>query len=122
MSKKILIIEDEETISHMFASMLKEAGFKIETAENGKVGLEKIREFKPDLIMLDILMPEMNGYEVLKQLKSKDEQGHIPVLVLTSLSQEEQEKKARLLGAAGFLQKDNVHLKDILDKVNSFLD
>lgn len=119
--KKILVIEDDLAILPMFRSMLKEAGFKVETAENGKIGLEKIEQFGPDLILLDILMPVMNGYDVLKQMKPNEKGEHIPVIVLTSLGQETDEDMARSLGANDFIRKTDVHLGDIVNKINKFL-
>ncbi|MBU4332450.1 response regulator [Patescibacteria group bacterium] len=121
MAKKVLIIEDEESLRHMFASMLKTNGFEVETAENGELGFKKVKQWDPDLILLDLLMPVMDGYDVLKRLKSEDEGGHIPVIVLTSLSRGEEERKAKLLGADDFLRKDDVHLQDIIDKIGKLI-
>lgn len=105
----------------MFASMLKTNGFEVETAENGELGFKKVKQWDPDLILLDLLMPVMDGYDVLKRLKSEDEGGHIPVIVLTSLSRGEEERKAKLLGADDFLRKDDVHLQDIIDKIGKLI-
>lgn len=121
MASKILVIEDEESILKMLESVLKEAGFEVATATNGKVGLEKVSEFKPDLIFLDILMPVMNGFEVLKNLKVDDHGQNIPVIVLSNLGEESYERKAKALGADDFLVKTGVHLSDILDKVKKVL-
>ncbi len=122
MPKRILVIEDDPALLRMFESMLEEASFEVETARNGKLGLEKIKEYRPDLILLDVLMPVMDGYEVLKNLKTWEDGGKIPVIVLTSLGQEKDEKTARALGASDFLNKDDIHLAGILDKINKLLD
>ncbi|MBU2236240.1 response regulator, partial [Patescibacteria group bacterium] len=113
MSNKVLIIEDDKPIQQVIKSMLITEGYEAETADNGEEGLEVMKEFKPDVIMLDIMMPVMSGFDFLKHLKDES----IPVIVLTSLGQEIVEKKVRALGAKYFLQKNDIHLDDIKNKI-----
>ena len=85
--KRILIIEDELPLREAFAFLLKSEGYEVEVAENGKVGLEKLKTFQPDIILLDLLMPVMNGIEFLKaQSKVRDTEIHYKTLVLSNLS------------------------------------
>ncbi len=118
MATKVLVIEDEKSLLFMFKSMLEKANFEVETAEDGQTGLDMVDKFQPDLILLDIMLPVMDGYEVLKNLKPTVE---IPVIVLTSLNQEDVEKKARLLGASDFVRKDDIHLTELLEKINTVI-
>jgi len=121
MTKKILVIEDDLPILQMFGSVLTEAGYKVETAENGSIGLDKVREFKPNLIILDIKMPVMDGYGVLKSLEPDEDGKIIPVIVLTSLVGENDEKLAKSLGATDFINKSDIHVDDILVMVKKHL-
>lgn len=86
LGKRILIVEDEKPLREAFAFLLKSEGFSIELAENGKVGLEKLRTFNPNLILLDMLMPVMNGEEFLRQAKLKVSHPEVSTLVLSNLS------------------------------------
>ncbi len=121
MAKKILVIEDNIALINLFKSILIEAGYKVEGAENGKIGLEKIEKFKPDLILLDILLPRVSGFEILKNLREIPSTYDLPVIVLSELGSEKNIKKCLELGAKDFLIKSNVHLEDILEKVKSVL-
>lgn len=85
--KRILIIEDELPLREAFAFLLKSEGYEVEVAENGKVGLDKLRAFDPDIVLLDLLMPVMNGIEFLKaQAKQRNPKLHYKTLVLSNLS------------------------------------
>lgn len=121
MTKKIIVIEDDLPILQMFSSLLKDVGYKVETAENGSIGLEKIRKFNPDLIILDIKMPVMDGYGVLKNLKPDENDKIPPVIVLTSLVGENDEGLAKSLGATDYINKGDIHVDDILDMVKKYL-
>ena len=118
MRAKILIVEDDKSLRFVFKSMLVTAGFEVETAKNGQEGLKKVDKYKPDLILLDVVMPVMDGYDFLKNLKADIK---IRVIVLTGLNKEEVEMKAKLLGADDFLRKDDIHLTELLEKVNKVL-
>lgn len=87
MNKKILIIDDDSTIIYIYSTVLKTANFLIATASNGKEGLEKALSEKPDLILLDISMPLMDGLEMLEKLRQENDYGKkVPVILLTNLS------------------------------------
>jgi DNA-binding response OmpR family regulator len=102
---KILIIDDEPELVKAIEVRLKANGYEVETAYDGEQGIKKAEEFRPDLIILDIVMPKLNGYEVCKILKSKQDTRNIPILVLTASQQRELEKKCLALGAKVALMK-----------------
>ncbi|MCK5450814.1 MAG: response regulator [Candidatus Omnitrophica bacterium] len=105
MAKKILVVDDEPHIVLLVKSRLKANGFEVVTAENGLMGYEKAKEEHPDLIILDVLMPELNGYETLLKLKSDEETKNIPVIMFTAKSQIEDVEKAQEAGACDYVVK-----------------
>jgi DNA-binding response OmpR family regulator len=118
--RKILIIEDEGTLSFLLSKALKSSGFEVEKAINGEEGIEKIKTIKPDLILLDLLLPGMDGFDFLAKLKQDIEHESIPVVVISNLSTEDAIKRAIELGAAKYLIKANVDLNEIVSVVKSF--
>ena len=91
--KKIIIVEDENFLVDMYKLKFEQAGFDVLTAENGKRGLELSLKEKPDLILLDIVLPEMDGFEVLAELKKNKQTKDIPVLIFSNLGQKEEIEK-----------------------------
>jgi CheY-like chemotaxis protein len=118
MAAKILIVEDDKSLRHVFKSMLATAGYFVETAENGQEGLIKLEKFQPNLILVDVVMPVMGGFDLLRNLKADLK---IPVIVLTGLNDNKVEMEARLLGADDFIRKDDIHLTELLEKVKKAL-
>lgn len=104
-SYKILIIDDEVDLTNMAKIQLELTGFSVETAFDGAEGIKKVSEFLPDLILLDIRMPDLDGFQVLQKLKEKTETADIPVVMFTTCSRKEDEDKAYLLGAIDYLTK-----------------
>lgn len=102
---KILIVDDEEKNLRLMSAILKNYDYSFETAKNGFEALEKTKEFNPDLIFLDIMMPEMDGYEACKRLKQDPETQHIPVVMVTALTERESRIKCLEAGANDFLTK-----------------
>jgi DNA-binding response OmpR family regulator len=117
---KILIVEDDNFLLSMYSTKFKQEGFEILAAENGEKGL-KLAQEKPDVILLDIILPKMDGFEVLKNLKSQKETADIPVILLTNLSQQDDTKKGMSLGAAGYFIKAHFMPSEVVDKVKSYL-
>lgn len=115
-SKKILIIEDERPLAHALELKLGHAGYEIEVAYTGAEGLEKARKGKFALILLDLILPEMDGFTVLTQLGKKAK-----VIVLSNLGQEEDKKKAADLGAVEYCVKANTPLSEIVKTIQSVL-
>ena len=118
---KILIVEDEEILLAALKEELLTGGYQVEGAGDGLEGLEKVKTFKPDLILLDLLMPKMDGMEMLQKLKADSEIRDVPVVILTNLSDYERISEALSLGAMDYLVKANYKLEDLLDKVKTVL-
>lgn len=114
--KKILIIEDEKSLVDVMRMKLRGLGYEVDCAQNGEEGLEKAKEGKPDAILLDIIMPGMNGYEVLERLKADPETETIPVVILSNSGRDEEVEKGRKLGAVDFLIKSQLSLEEMAEK------
>lgn len=120
--KKILIIEDEKFLLEMYDMRLTAAGFEVITALEGKEGLHLAVEKKPDLIILDIVLPEISGYEILRMLKKDPDTKDITVLVFSNLSQEEEIQKGLDLGASDYVVKTEVTPSQLVEKVKKMLE
>ncbi len=116
---KILIIEDEKSLVDVLQSKLKKEGYKIEYAYDGEEGLKKIESWQPDLILLDIVMPKKNGYEVLEELNKKGSK--IPVIIISNSGQVVEIEKTKKLGAVDHLIKTEFSPTDVLRKVENYL-
>lgn len=103
--KTVLVIDDENYINRLVQFNLKEDGYDVITASGGREGLELIRKRRPDLVILDIAMPEFDGFAVLEKIREDEKLKNTPVLVLTAKVMEEVESRARSLGALGFITK-----------------
>lgn len=121
MNKKILIIEDEPTLQKVMTKMLQDEGFEIKNALDGETGLLVASEFNPDLILLDLILPRKNGFEVLDQLKQNEETKAIPVLVLSNLENSQDIQRAVSLGAIGYLVKSNYDIENIIKKIKEVI-
>lgn len=121
MNKKILIIEDEKPLLSALEEFLEKAGYEIEKAENGQEGLEKYATNKPDLILLDLLMPVMDGITFLQKIKNEDGILPIPVIVLTNLSDDTKVAEAIENGASDYLVKADWKLEEVAEKIKKTL-
>ena len=119
MSKKILIIEDEQTLVKALSESLVQKGYEIETAADGEEGLQKIKELKPDLVLLDLILPKMDGFAILQKLRSDDEIKDTKVMVLTNLS--DVTEKVIDMGAIDCLVKSDASIDEIQGKIESKL-
>ena len=102
---KILIIDDEQVLLDLYRDVLVEKGHNVLTARRGEDGIKIAMQEQPELILLDILMPDMNGFDVAEHLKSQDVTKNIPIYLLTNLPEESSDEKAKQLGVAGYLMK-----------------
>ena len=118
---KILIIEDDPLMSRLYEKIFKFEGFEVELAVDGQEGLEKVRTSKPTLILLDIMMPKMNGLQVLEKLKADPETKAIPVVMLTNLAGQQDAEKALTLGAVKYIVKSEYEPKQITNMVKEIL-
>ncbi|MFA5926285.1 MAG: response regulator [Parcubacteria group bacterium] len=119
-SKKILIVEDDRSLQNALSEMLNQEGYEIVCAFDGEEALEKIKEENFDLVLLDIILPKKDGYEVLAEIK-KSEKKDVPVLILTNLEEVDNVQKALSLGATTFMVKSDFSLKDVLEKIKENL-
>lgn len=121
MAKKVIIIEDDAFLVKVYHPKFVSAGFELLTATNGVDGLELIKKESPDLILLDLIMPEKSGFEVLQELKADPVLSAIPVIVLSNLGQEADMKKALEIGAKDYIVKADTTLKEVIEKSMSIL-
>jgi len=119
--KTILFIEDESTLQKTFGDILTEDKYKMISALDGKTGLRLAKSEKPDLILLDLVLPSMHGFEVLKRLKQDPETEKIPVIILTNLEKMEDVKEAIELGANTYLVKTQYRIEEVMEKVKKAL-
>lgn len=118
---KIAIIEDDQAISQMYRFKFEAEGYKVETAENGKLGLELAESMKPDIILLDLMMPEMTGDEALEKMRATDWGKKIKVIILTNVGEQEIPEKIRQLGVSGIILKANMTPRQVADVVKKQL-
>lgn len=121
MPKTILFIEDELGLQKTFGDILREEGYEMLTALDGEVGLRLTKEKKPDLILLDLILPKMDGFEFLEKLKENPEIKNIPVIILTNLERTEDVERALELGAKTYLVKADYSLEEVIRKVKKTL-
>ncbi len=119
--KKILFIEDESALQKTFGEVLKQEGYEMISALDGETGLRLAKSKKPDLILLDLILPNVHGFEVLKQLKEAGETKKIPIIVLTNLEKIGDVEKAIELGATTYLVKAQYSLQEVVEKVKKAL-
>ena len=119
--RKVLVVEDDRTLARLYATKLEKSGYEVEVAFDGKEGLEKAASFQPDVILLDIIIPKIDGFAVLEQLQ-KDPQAHqIAVILLTNLGQDEDVAKGKQLGARDYLVKSQFTPAEIVKKMEAAL-
>ncbi|OGY47415.1 MAG: hypothetical protein A3J65_00080 [Candidatus Buchananbacteria bacterium RIFCSPHIGHO2_02_FULL_45_11b] len=119
--KSILLVEDDEFLAELYATKLKLEGYEISLAGDGEKGLKMIKEKKPDLILLDIILPRKDGFEILKAMKADKELKNIPVILLTNLSQKDEVKKGLDLGANDYLIKAHFMPSEVVKKIKQYL-
>ena len=119
-SKKIVILEDDLALVTSLSRALESDGFEIYSAVDGETGLRTIAEKKPDLVILDIILPRKSGFEVMEALSADKELSKIPVMVLTNLESSQDVNRMMELGAKSFLVKTNSSLDEVLIKVKGF--
>lgn len=118
-SKKVLSIEDDAFLSSLVSGKLVEIGFSVVTASTGKDGLAKATLEHPDLILLDIMLPDMGGFEILEHLKNNPETKDIPVIILSNLGGRDEIEKGVSLGASSYLIKSNILPHEVAEMVQS---
>ena len=117
MAKKILLVEDEEILIDLLQKKLTQEGYEISIAKDGEEGLKTMSELKPDLILLDIIMPKMGGFEVMEEMAKSPELKKIPVIVISNSGQPVEIDKAQQLGAKDWLIKTEFDPQEVIEKV-----
>jgi DNA-binding response OmpR family regulator len=118
---KVLLAEDDKFLTQAYSHGLGRAGFAITHAPDGEIALEKIRADRPDIILLDLIMPVKNGFEVLEELQKDERLKTIPVIILSNLGQETDIQKGRELGARDYLIKSNSSMNTVIGKIKEIL-
>lgn len=120
--KSILLADDDITLREMYAERLKAEGFTVETAQDGEDALQKATELLPNAILLDVMMPKMNGLDVLKKLKEQDATKNIPIIILTALIQDREKMESITRGADDYIVKSEAMPGDVIAKVHAVLE
>ena len=120
--KKILIVDDDPFILDMYVIKFKEQGFQVETATDGKMALEKISAVKPDILLLDVVMPVMDGFDVIKKIKENKSPRMYKILFLTNFGQKEDVERGIELGADGYIIKAHFTPSEVAVKVKELLE
>jgi DNA-binding response OmpR family regulator len=114
---KVAIIEDDLAIAQMYRLKFEAEGYDVEIAENGKLGLTLCEKFKPDIVLLDLMMPEMNGDEMLQKMRATDWGKHINVIILTNVGEQEAPEALKRLDVSAFIVKADMTPKQVADLV-----
>jgi DNA-binding response OmpR family regulator len=121
MQKNILIIEDDEFFRDLLNKKLSTNDFKVLEEMDGESGVAKIKEIKPDLVLLDLLLPNMDGFEVLMKVKADPSVAKTPIIVLSNLGQQEDIDRAMKLGASDYLIKSQLDIDQVIEKIKGML-
>lgn len=120
--KKILLVEDDTALAAVYKSRLELEGFEIREVNNGEEALSAAIDFKPDLILLDAMMPKISGFDVLDILRNTPDTTNIRVIMLTALSQPKDKERAEALGVDDYLVKSQVVIGDVVERIKHHLD
>ena len=119
--KSILLVEDDPFLIDIYTTKLKEAGFLVEVAENGEIVFKKIRKKAPDLIVLDIVLPQIDGWEILKIIKEDPKFKDLKIMILSNLGQKEEVEKGLFLGATKYLVKAHYTPSEIVEEIKKII-
>lgn len=120
-AKKILLVEDDDALASVYQTRLDAEGFVLKRVPNGEEALAAALEFKPDLILLDVMMPKVSGFDVLDILRNTPETTNVKIIMLTALSQDSDRERAQSLGVDDYLVKSQVVIADVVDKIKARL-
>lgn len=119
--KRVLLVEDDDALANIYLTRLEGEGFLIRRVNNGEDALAAALDFRPDLVLLDVMMPKVSGFEVLDILRNTPETANLKVIVLTALGQEGDKQRAAQLGADDYLVKSQVVISDVINRVKYHL-
>src|SRR4051812_10163687 len=120
-AKKILLVEDDDALANVYVMRLKGEGFNVVRVANGEDALAAAKEHKPDLVVLDAMMPKVSGFDVLDILRNTPETANLKIVMLTALSQETDKQRANGLGVDDYLVKSQVVISDVIDRIRFHL-
>jgi DNA-binding response OmpR family regulator len=119
--KKILLVEDDDALANTYVTRLQAEGFDIRRVANGEEALAAAREYKPNLVVLDAMMPKVSGFDVLDILRNTPETANLKVVMLTALSQDSDKQRAQGLGVDDYMVKSQVVMSDVVDRIKYHL-
>lgn len=119
--KKILIVEDDDSLANVYTTRLQAEGFDTKRVPNGEDALATTISYQPDLILLDVMMPKVSGFNVLDILRNTPETVNVKVIMLTALSQDADRERAKTMGVDDYLVKSQVVIADVVDKIKQHL-
>jgi two-component system phosphate regulon response regulator PhoB len=120
-NEKILLVEDSESMREVLSAKLEQEGYNIETTATGKKGLDKAKTFQPDLIVLDLMLPQINGLDVLEKLKENEQTDQIPVVIYSQIKDQDKIDKGMKMGAEGYFVKSESDLDGVMQSIKSYL-
>ena len=119
--KRILLVEDDDNLASVYLTRLQAEGFDVRRVANGEEALATAISYKPDLVILDVMMPKVSGFDVLDILRNTPETADLKVIMLTALSQESDKQRAEALGVDDYLVKSQVVIADVIDRIRQRL-
>lgn len=119
--KKILLVEDDDNMASVYETRLQAEGFQTHRAPNGEDALAVAQQYRPDLILLDVMMPKVSGFDVLDILRNTPDTANMKIVMLTALSQESDKQRAQALGVDEYLVKSQVVIADVVDRIKHIL-
>lgn len=118
---KILLVEDDNALATVYVDRLEAEGFEVKRVENGEDALASAESFQPDLVLLDVMMPEINGFDVLDILRNTPRTANVKIIMLTALSQDSDKEKAMSLGVDDYLVKSQIVIADVIDRIRQVI-
>lgn len=120
-NQKILLVEDDDALANVYLTRLQAEGFDVKRVPNGEDALATAIEYRPSLILLDVMMPKVSGFDVLDILRNTPETANVKVIMLTALSQDTDKQRAEQLGADDYLVKSQVVIADVVERIKHHL-
>jgi len=120
--KKILLVEDDDALANVYIVRLQAEGFDVRRVSNGEDALDAALSYHPNLVLLDVMMPKVSGFDVLDILRNTPETANLKIIMLTALGQESDQQKAKSLGVDDYLVKSQVVIADVIERIKHHLD
>ena len=120
--RTILLVEDEELLANILKQRLEKEGFNVVLARDGEEALNILKDAKPDLLLLDIILPKVSGFELMSKLQEDPRYAKVPIVVVSNLGQEGDIKKGEMLGAIGYFVKAHLSIEELVERVKKFLE